>query len=117
MAVVDAIAHRMRSKRATEGSIGYQVDFWRFMADANRIDARYKVGADLDLLLKYRHHISNRDRCAEGFRPDDDYRVVQVASAPAVDSHGRNRLKPSAATQDAFATLSRTDMYDVLERR
>ena len=69
IAAVDAIARRMQAAGSSEASVGYQVQFWRFMADVNVVDPRYKVGADIDLLLKYRHHISNQDRCAEGFRP------------------------------------------------
>jgi len=115
--VVDVIAHRMRMKgQPAEVSIGYQVDFWRFMADANRIDSRYKVGADLDLLLKYRHGITNLNRCAEGFRPGDDYRVVQVARVPAADSHGLNHLNSEDEPQGAFAVVERTNPYEVLER-
>ena len=117
IAVVDAIAGRMHAKRTTDTSVGYQVDFWRFMADVNSVDSRYKVGADIDLLLKYRHRISNQDRCAEGFRPEDDYRVVQIAHRPMVNSHELNRLSPAANVRSTFALLSRAERYDVLERR
>ena len=115
--VVDVIAQRMQVKgQPAEVSIGYQVDFWRFMADANRIDSLYKVGADLDVLLKYRHGITNLDRCAEGFRPGDDYRVVQVTRLPTADSHSLNRLSPAGEREGAFAIMERVDQYEVLER-
>lgn len=117
IAAVDAIARQMHATASGQASIGYQVQFWRFMADVNVVDPGYKVGADIDLLLKYRHHISNQDRCAEGFHPDDDYRVVEAAGAPAVNSHGRNRLSPAHEAHGAFAILWRGDRYDVLERR
>jgi len=116
--VVDAIAGRMQAKtRGVETSIGYQVDFWRFMADANAIDPHYKVGADIDTLLRYRHGIVNVNRCAEGFRPGDDYRVVQTAHYATVNSHGLNRLEPADAADGAFAVVSHVDPYEVLERR
>jgi hypothetical protein len=113
----DAIARRMQSNGPAEASVGYQVDFWRFMADVNRVDPRYKVGADIDLLLRYRHRITNLDRCAEGFRPGDDYRIVQVARKPATDNHGLNRLSPPGDAPSAFAILWRADLYEVRERR
>ena len=112
IAAVDAIARRMQATGSSGAAVGYQVQFWRFMADVNIVDPSYKVGADIDLLLKYRHHITNQDRCAEGFRPDDDYRVVEAASVPAINSHGRNRLSPAYEARSAFAILSRGDRYE-----
>jgi hypothetical protein len=42
------------------------------------IDPRHKVGAELDLIFKHQHDISNTTRCAEGVSPDDEYRIVQT---------------------------------------
>ena len=81
--------------QSSQAAIGYDVDIWRFMAYTHVIDPRYKVGADLDLLFKYRHGIANLDRCAEGFQASDRYRIVQVAPLETADPvEGRNRLSP-----------------------
>src|SRR5436190_7317484 len=102
-----------------ETSIGYEIDTSKFMAAFNNIDSRYKVGADLDLLFKYRHGIINKDRCAEGFQPTDRYRIVQiapmdkyvgldVAAQPTPGDTreaetGRNRISPRSKDDDLSA--------------
>lgn len=48
------------------------------MAQYHAIEPQYKVGADFDLLLKFRHDISNASQCAEGISHDDEYRIVQI---------------------------------------
>jgi hypothetical protein len=62
------------------------------MATFHITNSTYKVGADFDLLLKYRRGIINTDRCAEGVSPEDDYRIVRVSpqadpSAPRAYFH------------------------------
>ena len=86
--VVDRIAARMETGGERQTAIGYDVDFWRFVAAFNIADSRYKVGADFDLLFKYRHGVANLNRCAEGVSPGDEYRVVQTV---ARDNHPSNR--------------------------
>jgi hypothetical protein len=78
--VVDAAAAIMRSSgQPDQASVGYEVNIQRFVATDHIIDPRYRVGADFDMLFKYRHGISNVNRCAEGVEPNDAYRIVQVA--------------------------------------
>ena len=94
--IVDRVAALMQARgQSSQAAIGYDVDIWRFMAYTHVIDPRYKVGADLDLLFKYRHGIANLDRCAEGFQASDRYRIVQVAPLETADPvEGHNRLSP-----------------------
>lgn len=74
--VVDYVVSRLKGRNQT--AIGYQIFIWRFNATYNAVDPRYKVGADLDLLFKDRHGVSNTNRCAEGVSPDDEFRIVQT---------------------------------------
>jgi hypothetical protein len=76
---LDYIASQVHSEGRSTVAVGYQVFIVQFMAAMNIVDSRYKVGADLDLFLKYRHGISNVSQCAEGISPTDEYRIVQVA--------------------------------------
>ena len=76
---LDYIASQVHSEGRSTVAVGYQVYIMQFMAAMNVVDPRYKVGADLDLFLKYRHGISNVSQCAEGISPTDEYRIVQVA--------------------------------------
>jgi hypothetical protein len=104
--IVDRVA-AMIPPGSSEASIGYEVDIWRFMASSNSIDSRYKVGADLDLLFKYRRGITNMDRCAEGFSTNDDYRIVQVATNAESDPiEGRYRI---TARRDGFVEMEPPD--------
>jgi hypothetical protein len=107
IAIVDRVAAMIRPGRGRQASIGYEVDIWRFMASTNNIDPRYKVGADLDLLFKYRRGITNMDRCAEGFSINDDYRIVQVATIATSDPiEGRHRI---TARRDGFVETEPPD--------
>jgi hypothetical protein len=76
---LDYIASQVHSEGKSTVAVGYQVSIVQFMAAMNVVDSRYKVGAELDRFLKYRHGISNVSQCAEGISPTDEYRVVQVA--------------------------------------
>jgi len=115
IAVVDRVAAYVPPGKARQASIGYEVDIWRFMATDNIVDSRYKVGADLDLLFKYRAGITNLDRCAEGFAIDDEYRIVQVATIATSDPiEGRYRI---AASRDGFVAREPPDgQYQVVTR-
>jgi hypothetical protein len=92
--LTDRIAAMVQSTGFRDASIGYEIEVWQFMATYHDIDPRYKVGADLDLLLRYRHGITNRDHCAEGFSASDQYRVVQSSSRATVPE-GRNHIETS----------------------
>ncbi len=80
---VDAAAAHMRAQGKTHAAIGYQTLYLDqpavhfFMAAFHIVDPHYKVGADFDLLFKFRHGIANMNRCAEGISPRDEYRIVQ----------------------------------------
>jgi hypothetical protein len=111
--VTDRIAARMALAGEQKAPIGYEVDIWAFMAAYNNLDARYKAGADLDLLLRYRHKITNLDRCAEGFSLDDQYRIVQTEPRDA-EPAGRNRLE---SHRDAsFQVTEKVGIYQIFER-
>ena len=75
--VVEYTAKRIILDGKNHAAIGYDIPMTLFNASFNASDRRYKVGAKLDLLFKYRHGITNTDRCAEGFSPDDEYRIAQ----------------------------------------
>ena len=74
---LDYIAADVRAQGRSEAAVGYHTYFAEFMAAINIVDPRYKVGGEYDLFLKHRYGIANSDRCAEGFSPRDDYRIVQ----------------------------------------
>jgi hypothetical protein len=110
--VVDAAAGLARSSGERGVSIGYEVNVRRFVATDHIIDPRYKVGADFDMLFKYRHGISNANRCAEGVQPDDAYRIVQVALG---DNTGRtDRIE--SRRNGPFEMTGQFGAYQVLRR-
>jgi hypothetical protein len=75
---VDFVANELRQEGRNKAGVGYQMFTYGFSANYNLIDSRYKLGAELDLLFKYRHRVLNTTRCAEGFSPSDEYRIVQT---------------------------------------
>ncbi len=77
---VDFVANHLSSEGRNTAAIGYQIFVYGFMAKSNIIDPRYKVGAQFDMLFKYRHGILNSDQCAEGVSSKDEYRIVQTRS-------------------------------------
>jgi hypothetical protein len=77
---VDFVANHLSSEGRNTAAIGYQIFVYGFMAKSNIIDPRYKVGAQFDMLFKYRHGILNSDQCAEGVSTKDEYRIVQTRS-------------------------------------
>ena len=69
----------MRASGRERAAIGYQIfvtPTWgsRFAA----VDSRYKIGAEFDLLLRFRHGVVNTNQCAEGLSPNDEYRVIET---------------------------------------
>jgi hypothetical protein len=103
--VVDMIAERVGSMPP---SIGYEIGLWRFVAMYNILDQRYKIGGEFDLLFKYRHRITNSNRCAEGVSSEDTYRVVQT------DRDGENRLE--TGSEGGFVQVGRVGGYEILAR-
>jgi hypothetical protein len=76
--VVDYITSDINTESRDRASIGYQLFVYPFMANYHVVSSQYKVGAEFDVLFKYRHGIENADTCAEGVSPQDDYRIVQT---------------------------------------
>ena len=74
--VVEYLARLLEGKK--QATIGYQMPIYPFTAIFNAVDSRYKAGADWDMILKYRHGISNTNRCAEGVSPNDEFRILQT---------------------------------------
>ena len=112
--VVDAAAALLQSSgQPGQVSIGYEVNLSRFMATDHIIDPRYKTGADFDLFFKYRHGISNVNRCAEGVQPDDAYRIVQVARGDNTTRTDRIESRRNGA----FEMTGHFGAYQVLRRR
>ena len=104
--VTDLAATVVRAAKHSAESIGYEIDVRRYVAIDHIIDPRYKVGADFDMLLKYRHRVSNVDQCAEGVHENDTYRIVQVA----IDDPGRtDRIE--SRTNESFELMQRVGAY------
>jgi len=74
--VAEYLASHLKGKK--QATIGYQMPIYRFTAIFNAVDSRYKAGADWDMIFKYRHGISNTNRCAEGVSPNDEFRILQT---------------------------------------
>ena len=109
---IDAAAALVRSSGGnSRASIGYEVDVRRFVAIDHIVDPRYKVGTDLDMLLWYRHGITNTDRCAEGFAATDTLRIVQVGT----DDAGRqDRIENPRS--EPFNLIRGIGVYRLLQR-
>ena len=75
---VDDVATRIHARGKDRAAIGYQLILTGGEAVQYYIDPRYKAGVEMDFLLRWRHGITNEDRCAEGASPSDDYRIVDV---------------------------------------
>jgi hypothetical protein len=111
--VVDYVASQLDREGRDRAAIGYHVFTYPFMAEYNRIDRRYKAGADFDLLFEYRRGIVNTDTCAEGLSPDDEFRVVQT-TPEAEPSAPRSQfdLRPDRR----FRLLRQFGPYQVFKR-
>ncbi len=90
--VVDFTAKRIIVDGKDHAAIGYDIPMSLFYAGFNAADRRYKVGANLDLLFKYRHGIINTDRCAEGFSSGDEYRIVQPSDGAVAELKADDRF-------------------------
>jgi hypothetical protein len=73
-----------------------------FKAMLHGVDVRYKVGAEMDLLLEYRGGLRNANRCAEGLAPDDEYRIAEDRAAPSQMRQYRVELEPSWASSTVY---------------
>jgi hypothetical protein len=91
---IDYVAARVAPLR--QPKIGYHVRFFHGITTLSAVDARFKVGAPLDVVLEQKHRIVNASRCAEGFDPGDDYRLVDDPSRPSLLGDYRIVASPGA---------------------
>jgi hypothetical protein len=80
--VVEYVARELAHEGRTSAAIGYQTFHYPFMAAYRITNPQYKVGADLDVLLQYRHGVRNAAACAEGVAPGDEYRILETRPKP-----------------------------------
>ena len=73
----------------------------------------YKVGAELELLHRYRHGITNTDQCAEGLSPRDEYLIVQTRRKNGPEEP---KLYFDVPRDERFRLLRRFDLYQVFKR-
>ena len=109
---MDYVGSFIELEGRNDAAIGYEIQIDPFITIFNLVDRRYKVGADFDLLLKYRHGVTNRDQCAEGTADGDEYRIVETNSS---DRPSTFRL--SASGDDRFHVTQQFEHYQVLQRR
>ena len=110
---MDLVASDLRTQGKKETSVGYQLYVYQFMPEYNAIDSHYKVGADLDLLLRFQHGITNTNMCAEGVAPGDEYRVVQTQ--PDADP-AAPRERFNVALSNDYHMLGQAGAFQVFKR-
>ncbi|HVX31201.1 MAG TPA: glycosyltransferase family 39 protein [Nitrolancea sp.] len=110
---MDLVANDLRTQGKTETSVGYQLYVYQFMPAYNAIDSHYKAGADLDLLLRFQHGITNTNTCAEGVAPGDEYRIVQ--SRPDADP-AAPRERFNVALGNDYHMLGQAGAFQVFKR-
>ncbi len=111
--VIDYVASQIRGDGKATAAIGYQLYIYPFMAKYHITNPIYKVGAEFEFLLKYRHGIVNTDQCAEGVSPVDEYRIVQTRRKRG-DAEPRHYFE--VPSDDRFRLLRRFDLYAVYKR-
>jgi hypothetical protein len=111
--VIDYVAGRIRGEGKPTAAIGYQLFIYPFMAEYNVTNPIYKVGAELEVMLRYRHGIVNADQCAEGVSPGDEYRIVQRRPKRAPDEP---REYFDVPLDERFHLLRRFSLYEVFKR-
>jgi len=112
--IVDYAASLIRSERKDRAVIGYHTYMDPFMATFNGADRRYKVGAELDVLFKYRHGIINTDRCAEGVSADDEYRIVQTSRSAGIGTTSKDHI--DVPLDPRYHMLATFGPYQVFKR-
>ncbi len=80
--IADYLASRLRSEGRDRAAIGYR-RFTDGPLAPLTVDRWWKVGAEFDLMLRFRHGISNINECVEGLSAQDEYRVIEAISASA----------------------------------
>jgi hypothetical protein len=111
--VVDYVAQQVRADGKSEAAVGYQLFIYPFMAEYHVTNPIYRAGAELELMLRYRHDIANTDRCAEGISPTDEYRIVQRRPTQGLEAP---RHYFDVPMDKGFRLLRRFGLYDVFKR-
>lgn len=111
--VIDYVAGLVRAEGKSEAAIGYQLFIYPFMAEYHVTNPVYRAGAELELMLRYRHGIANTDQCAEGIAPTDEYRIVQRRPKEGPEEPQHYFAVPP---DEQFHLLRRFSLYDVLKR-
>ena len=111
--VIDYVADQIRGEGKSKAAIGYQLFIYPFMAKYHITNPIYKVGGELELLLKYRHGIVNTDECAEGVSATDEYRIVQTRPKRGPEEPKQYFDVP---LDDRFRLLRRFGLYEVFKR-
>jgi hypothetical protein len=111
--VIDYVASQIRAEGKSQAAIGYQLFIYPFMAKYHITNPIYKVGAELELLLKYRHGIVNTDQCAEGVSASDEYRIVQMRPGKRPEEPRQYFDVPLG---ERFHFLRRFGLYEVFKR-
>jgi hypothetical protein len=111
--VVDYAGAYLRAQGKDHAAIGYETFVYPFMARYHAVDPHYKVGAEFDLLFKYRYAIVNVNQCGEGVSSTDDVRIVQqrpqdVIGAP--DQYFPVQRDPG------FRSLGHVGSYEIFTR-
>jgi hypothetical protein len=112
--VIDYVADHIRAEGKTTSAIGYQLFIYPFMAKYHITNPIYKVGAELELLLTYRHGIANTNQCAEGVAATDEYRIVQTRPKRGPEEP---RQYFDVPPDGRFRLLQRFSLYEVFQRR
>lgn len=112
--VVDYIADQLEFNGRKQASIGYRVFVYRFMSAYHIKNPDYKVGADFDLMLRYRRDVTNIDTCAEGFRSADEYRIVQRYPQP---EEWAPRAHFDVPLGGDFSLINEVGSYQIYRRR
>lgn len=111
--VMEYVAGHIRGDGKSEAAIGYQLFIYPFMAEYHITNPVYKVGGELELLLRYQYGIRNLDQCAEGVSPQDEYRIVQRHPKNGPEEPQSYFAVPLVKE---FRLLRRFNLYDVFKR-
>jgi hypothetical protein len=110
--VVAFISNQLGAERR-QAAIGYRIFVYSFMSQYNITNPIYKAGADIDVLLTSMYGIANTDTCAEGFAPDDEFRIVRTVPKAPVDSP---RAYFAVPLEGQFRLLQQIGSYQVWGR-
>jgi hypothetical protein len=111
--VIDYVADRIHGEGKSQAAVGYQLLIYPFMAEYHITNPVYRAGAELELMLWYRHGIANTNQCAEGIAATDDYRIVQRRPKTGPEEPQQYFDVP---LDERFRLLRRFSLYEVYKR-